>query len=91
MRGCSFSEWQPISRKSVRTDPSHVTEATQRDHSNFAAMKDVLPEPFPELMESFASQRSPRDSEAVVAQQSNFLSKKKVKPAEKMLKGQLGK
>lgn len=47
-------------------DPSHVTEAAQRDHSNFAAMKDVTTKPF-------TSQRSPRGSEAVVAQQSNFL------------------
>lgn len=47
-------------------DPSRVTEATQRDPSNFAAMKDVM-------TKLFTSQRSPQGSEAVVAQQSNFL------------------
>lgn len=39
----SFSEWEAISRKTFHMDPSHVTKTTQRDHSNFRAMNDVMP------------------------------------------------
>lgn len=69
-----FPEWQIISRENVHMDPSDVSDATP---SNFRARRDVMPGLFLELIKCFNSQESPRQGEAVFAQQSNFLQKTK--------------
>lgn len=81
MKRCSFSEWEAISRKTVHMDPSHVTKTTQRDHSNFRAMNDVMPKLVHRIALGTARLRLHNKAHSF----------KKLKSAEKMLKGHLRK
>lgn len=70
MTGCSFTGWQTISRKTgiLLMQLKQLTPTSGHGEMLW---------PFLELIKCFNSQESPRDGEAVFAQQSNFLQKTK--------------
>lgn len=71
-------------------DPSQVTEATQRIHSDFRAREGCYARAFPGAHKMLQFTGEPSGWRGCVCTTKQFPFRK-LKPAEKMLRGQLGK